>query len=67
MGEYNAIADVLDLINNSIQFQGMKEAKYVCLCDVPAYVYDCMRVYRMCRYVIYVKGSLLTTLALSFT
>lgn len=22
MGEYNAIADVLDLINNSIRFQG---------------------------------------------
>lgn len=24
VGEYNAIADVLDLINNSIRFQGMK-------------------------------------------
>lgn len=23
VGEYNAIADVLDLINNSIRFQGM--------------------------------------------
>lgn len=29
VGEYNAIADVLDLINNSIRFQGMKKAGYV--------------------------------------
>lgn len=39
VGEYNAIADVLDLINNSIRFQGMKKSRYVC---VPAYVCDCM-------------------------
>lgn len=27
VGEYNAIADVLDLINNSIRFQGMMESR----------------------------------------
>ena len=33
VGEYNAIADVLDLINNSIRFQGMKIIDMrVCLC-----------------------------------
>lgn len=31
VGEYNAIADVLDLINNSIRFQGMKKARCVCV------------------------------------
>lgn len=31
VGEYNAIADVLDLINNSIRFQGMKKAGNVCM------------------------------------
>lgn len=29
VGEYNAIADVLDLINNSIRFQGMKNTPYM--------------------------------------
>lgn len=32
VGEYNAIADVLDLINNSIRFQGMKTATCQCVC-----------------------------------
>lgn len=32
VGEYNAIADVLDLINNSIRFQGKRTTGYVCLC-----------------------------------
>ncbi len=33
VGEYNAIADVLDLINNSIRFQGIKkESRHVCIC-----------------------------------
>lgn len=31
VGEYNAIADVLDLINNSIRFQGMKKVKNMCM------------------------------------
>lgn len=31
VGEYNAIADVLDLINNSIRFQGMKKIKNMCM------------------------------------
>lgn len=29
VGEYNAIADVLDLINNSMRFQGMKNTPYM--------------------------------------
>lgn len=33
VGEYNAIADVLDLINNSIRFQGMKKSICVRLCE----------------------------------
>ena len=32
VGEYNAIADVLDLINNSIRFQGTKKASYENMC-----------------------------------
>lgn len=31
VGEYNAIADVLDLINNSIRFQGKRTTAYVCV------------------------------------
>lgn len=31
VGEYNAIADVLDLINNTIRFQGRKSPVCVCL------------------------------------
>lgn len=32
VGEYNAIADVLDLINNSIRFQGIKSTLWVSEC-----------------------------------
>jgi len=31
VGEYNAIADVLDLINNTIRFQGRNSPVCVCL------------------------------------